>query len=190
MGKGRRSSRPPPPSHADAAGRARAPPGDPPNPSQESRSSNPPVSGGLSSTALAVIFVGIPLGIAATWLPTIAMALSEFMPSLAALWSTAWVVMSAVLALLILVGLAAAGVATFVVAKRAWSPSLLSSAVARGVVVANCDVSPLSPLSRVSTAAYVVDASGSANAGTQGSNNLLAISRHPVRAPIAVRARR
>ena len=146
MGKGRRARAPPPP-------------GDPPNP---------------SSTARAVGLVG--LGILAAWFPTIATVSSEYMPSLAALWSTAWAVMAAVLALLILIGLAAAGIATFVVVKRAWSP-LPGSAATRGVVVANCDVSPSSPFLRVSTAAHVVDAPSSccaeapAPAGTQGSTS-------------------
>jgi len=104
------------------------------------------------------------------------MGSSEFMPDFAPLWMTAWVVMAAVLALMILVGLAAALIATFVAIKRAWSP-LLGSAATRGVVVANCDVSPSTTPLRVSTAAHVVDAPGTAcaeapaSAGTQGSNS-------------------
>lgn len=199
MGKSGRSARPPPSSHdappqlasraapiTDVAdGYPRAPPGDPPNPSQAPTSNAPSrwfvsgigcVAGGFASQHVS--------------------SMSEFMPSFTALWMTAWLVLAAVLALLILFGLAAAGTATFVVVKRAWScSSLPGSAVARGVVVANCDVSPSSPFLRVPTAAYVVDAPCSCCAeapvhtGTQGSK-LMAIARLSALAPIWVRTRR
>jgi hypothetical protein len=199
MGKSGRSARPPPSSHdappqlasraapiTDVAdGYPRAPPGDPPNPSQATASNAP-------SRGFVVGIGGFVGGFASQH----GSSMSEFMPSFTALWLAAWLVLAAVLALLILVGLAAAGIATFVVVKRAWScSSLPGSAVARGVVVANCDVSPSTPLLRVPTAAYVVDAPGSccaeapAPAGTQGSN-LMAFARHSALAPIWVRTRR
>jgi hypothetical protein len=198
MGKSGRSARPPPSSHdappqlasraapiTDVAdGYPRVPPGDPPNPPQAT-TSNAPSRG---------FVVGIGAFVAG-FASQHGLSMSEYMSSFTALWMAAWLVMAAVLALLILIGLAAAGTATFVVVKRAWLSSLPGSAVARGVVVANCDVSPSSPLLRVSTAAYVVDAPGSCCAeapvhtGTQRSN-LTAFARHSALAPISVRTRR
>ena len=199
MGTSRCSARPPPSSHdasrqlasraapiTDVAdGYPRAPPGDPPHPSQAT-TSNAPSCG---------FVVGIG-AFAGGFASQHGSSMSEFMSSFTALWMAAWLVMAAVLALLILVGLAAAGIATFVVVERAWScSSLPGSALARGVAVANCDVSPSSPFLRVPTAAYVVDAPGSCCAeapvhtGTQGSN-LMAFARHSALAPIWVRTRR